>query len=457
MSFGKKILKYKDQILADLAELIEIESVSSQGRELPEKALQVFLEKAEKMGFKTKNIDDIAGHIEYGDGDTLCGVLAHLDVVPVGGNWKYPPFKLTEDNGILYGRGVADDKGAAVVALYCLKALKDEGIIGDRKLRLILGTSEEVGQDDMDAYFASEDMPDMSFTPDSEYGICATEKGILQLKISEQTHIGHVITELKAGSAINSVPDTAVAILECTENEDHQMQRLADARPNRFDFNYTIDGIKVTSKGKAAHACEPEKGLNAATNLVSLLCSSFGSRALGNLCEFIDSYIGSDLKGKYLGIANKDKSGSLTLNVGKLEINSEGSYVTLDIRYPVTSDPVVIMNKIQTIANSENLKVDVLGHMLPLNIPENAPIVKVLKKAYHATTGEDAPIYSTGGGTYARSLGGCGVAFGPVFPGDDCRLHNSDECMAVDKLMLHAQICLEAMARMLDSNFVEAV
>ncbi|MCR5635585.1 MAG: Sapep family Mn(2+)-dependent dipeptidase [Clostridiales bacterium] len=453
MGFGEKILNYKKDILADLSELIGIESVSSEGSELPAKALNVMLEKAEKMGFTTKNIDDIAGHIEYGEGEALCGVLAHLDVVPVGGDWKYPPFQMTEKDGVLYGRGVADDKGAAVVALYCLKALKDEGIIGDRKLRVILGTSEEIGQEDMNVYFEHERLPDMSFTPDSDYGICATEKGILQLKVSDPTHNGTVITELKGGTAVNSVPDKAVAILECTENDDHQMQRLADAKPNCFDFDYTIDGIKVTSKGKAAHAAEPDKGLNAATNLVSLLCSCFSSRILGNLCEFVDNYIGSDLRGKYLGIANRDKSGVLTLNVGKLEINTNEAYVTLDIRYPVTSDPVRIINKIQTCANREGLSVEVLDHMLPLNVPEGAPVVQLLKKAYKAATGTPATLYSTGGGTYARALGGNGVAFGPVFPEDDCRLHNSNECMSVDKLMLHAQICLEAMARMLDSNF----
>lgn len=452
MSFGEKILKYKDQILADLAELVAIESVSAEGSSAPSEALRVFLAKAEKMGFKTKNIDDIAGHVEYGDGEKLCGVLAHLDVVPVGSGWHYPPFELTEKDGKLYGRGVADDKGAAVVALYCLKVLKDEGIIGENKLRLILGTTEETGQEDMVTYFANEEMPEMSFTPDSEYGICWAEKGILHLKLTERHHSGTVLTGLKGGTAINSVPDSAVAILECTENDDHQMQRLADAKPNCFDFAYTIDGIKVTSIGKAAHACEPEKGLNAATNLISLLCSSFGSGALGNLCGFIDNYIGMDLKGNYLGIASRDNSGSLTLNVGKVEINDDEVYATLDIRYPVTCDPVIIVNKIQTAANREGLGVEVLDHMPPLNMGENSPIVKLLKDAYKAATGEEAPIYSTGGGTYARSLGGKGVAFGPVFPGDDCRLHNSDECMEVEKLMLHAQICLEAMAKMLDSS-----
>lgn len=44
----------------------------------------------------------------------------HTDVVPVDGQaWGYPPFELTEANGLLYGRGTADMKGyiACVLAL----------------------------------------------------------------------------------------------------------------------------------------------------------------------------------------------------------------------------------------------------------------------------------------------------------------------------------------------------
>ena len=57
-------------------------------------------------------------------------------------------------------------------------------------------------------------------------------------------------------------------------------------------------------------------------------------------------------------------------------------------------------------------------------------------------------MYSTGGGTYARKLGGNGVAFGPVFPGEDARLHNSNEGINEESFWKHAQICLEAMYRM---------
>ena len=50
-------------------------------------------------------------------------LIAHVDVVPVEGQpWTVPPFRLTEKDGFLYGRGVNDDKGMAAVVV----ALADE-------------------------------------------------------------------------------------------------------------------------------------------------------------------------------------------------------------------------------------------------------------------------------------------------------------------------------------------
>ena len=151
--FDEFIIEHKEEFLKDLNELLSIKSVSAEGDKNPKAALRWMLDKAESFGLKTKNIDDIAGHAEYGDGEMLCGVLTHLDVVPAErADWSCEPFALTRKNGRLYGRGIADDKGPALVALYCLRALKECNITGHR-VRVIFGTSEEIGMQDMVYYF----------------------------------------------------------------------------------------------------------------------------------------------------------------------------------------------------------------------------------------------------------------------------------------------------------------
>lgn len=446
MSFGEKILDYKEEIITDLAELIAIQSVS--GIQAPcKEALDWMMKRATEFGLTAKSIDNVAGHVELGEGGKLCGVLSHLDVVPEGNNWNSLPFELSiGDNGYMYGRGIADDKGAALINLYCLRALKDNNVIGKNTLRAIYGTSEERGMEDMDVYFKHEPIPDLSFTPDSEYGICKGEKGILQLELYADTHDGTTLTQMHSGKTVNAVPDTAYALLDCTENEDHQLARLADAKRGSFEFYYTIDGMMVLSRGKAAHAADPDKGLNAATALIDLLTSNFSVSSMGSLPSFISHYVGVDTDGVMLGVKMRDKeSGPLTLNIGTVHIDEGYSTCTMDIRYPVTANGDEILEKITRQAEAENIHVKVLAHQKPLYLDENSDIIRILSESYETIMGEKPSLYTTGGGTYARKLGGNGVAFGPVFEGEVSNIHNANECMNVDKFFLHAQICLESL------------
>lgn len=449
MNFGKTILEYKDDILKDLDKLISIQSVSGENAKECKEALDFMMDKARSFGLETKIIDDIAGHAQLGDGKTLCGVLTHLDVVPAGNNWSVVPFELTRKDGKLYGRGIADDKGAALITLYCLKALKDKGVVGKNTLRAIFGTDEERGMSDMDKYFAVEPVPDYSFTPDSEYGICKSEKGIIQVELYAETNTATTLTQLHSGKAINAVPDTAYALLDCTENEDHQLARLADAKDGNFEFYYTIDGLMVLSKGKSGHACAPEKGFNAAVALIDLLCSNFYMPALGNICSFIRSRVGMETNGNSLGIKMRDAdSGELTLNVGTVHIDDNYATATMDIRYPVTVDPEIIITRLQKAALAEGLTMKLLNHSVPINLDKDSKLITLLSDSYENIMGEKPTIYSTGGGTYARKLASKGVGFGPVFPGEESNMHNCDECLDEEKFFEHAQICLEAMYNM---------
>ena len=443
MSFGENIMRYKEDMIADLTELIAIKSIS--GTDGCQEAIDWMIKKAEQYGLKAEKVGNLGCHVELGEGGKLCGVLSHLDVVPEGNNWNSLPFELSVGDGYMYGRGIADDKGAALVNLYCLRALKDLGVTGKNTVRAIYGVDEERGMEDMDEYFSLQPIPDMSFTPDSEYGICQYEKGILQLELYADTHDGTTLTQMHSGKAVNAVPDTAYALLDCTENEDHQLARLADAKAGSFEIYYTIDGLMVLSRGTSAHGSTPEKGLNAATALIDLLTSNFALPTMGSIPAFISHYIGTDTDGVMLGIKMRDKeSGPLTVNVGTVHIDQGYATCTMDIRYPVTADGEQILEKLRTLGEREHIHVKVLHHNPPLKMDDDSDIVRLLSDSYEAVMGEKPLLYATGGGTYARKLGGKGVAFGPVFPGEESNMHNANECLSVDKFYQHAQICLEA-------------
>ena len=195
---------------------------------------------------------------------------------------------------------------------------------------------------------------------------------------------------------------------------------------------------------------EPHKGFNAASHLINLLCAGFGHDAMGSMCAFLDQAVGLETDGASLGVKQEDVfSGPLTLNLGLVEIGANYAKASVDIRYPVTADGDEIVRAIRERAERDGVSVRVLNHNKPLFVKEEEPLIALLKGAYQAVTGKEAGLYATGGGTYARELNGRGVAFGPVFEDQDCRLHHTDECIDIERFLLHAQICLEAMYRML--------
>ncbi len=449
MLFGDKILQYKEEILEDLNTLLSFESVDGEKEGECSKAMDFIIKRARDFGLEAEQVTDKSCHVQLGSGGKLCGVLSHLDVVPAGNNWTVIPFALTRRDGRLYGRGVADDKGAALINLYCLRALKENGVKGANTLRAIFGTAEETGMTDMDGYFAKMPLPDMAFTPDSDYGICCAEKGILHVCISTPLNEAKVLSQFHSGKAINAVPDLAYAMLDSSGYDEQMLMRLADASEGDFEFNYTIDGLMIISRGKASHACEPQNGKNAAALLIDLICNAYDVPDVGRLCSFIDYALNCETNGRSLGLKMSDAiSGALTVNLGIVHIEDQVAQAQFDIRYPVTVNGDYVLRQFRSVCEHSGLRCEVLHHEKPLNIEKDSQLIKILCEAYESVTGEPAEIYSTGGGTYARKLGGRGVAFGPNFKTDCINMHNADESVDENNFFTHAQICLEAMYRM---------
>ncbi len=448
MIFGNKILEYKDELLADLNTLLSFESVDGQNNEECSKALDFILKRAEDFGLIAEKVTEQSAHIQLGNGGKLCGVLSHLDVVPAGNDWSVEPFALTEKDGRFYGRGIADDKGAALVNLYCLRALKENSVEGKHTLRAIYGTAEETGMKDMNGYFEKMPLPDMAFTPDSDYGICYAEKGIIHLEISTDINNAKALTQFHAGKAINAVPDKAYAMVDSSTYDEQLLMRLADESDGDFEFKHTIDGLMIISKGKAAHACEPEKGYNSASALVDLISDVYQNDDLGSICSFINYAINKETNGRSLGLKMSDYvSGELTVNLGIVEIEEGTAKAQIDIRYPVTVDAEAILKQFKKVAKNSDLKVELLYHNKPLYIEKDSELIKILSESYESVMGEKPELFSTGGGTYARKLNSRGVAFGPNFKGDKINMHTADESVDIENFFKHSQICLETLYR----------
>jgi putative selenium metabolism hydrolase len=96
-------------------------------------------------GFDAVNVDpmgNILGRI--GSGKHIIAMDGHVDTVDVGNinNWTYDPFKGKIENGIIYGRGASDMKGAMAAMVYGGKIIKELALEDDFTL-YVTGTVQE--------------------------------------------------------------------------------------------------------------------------------------------------------------------------------------------------------------------------------------------------------------------------------------------------------------------------
>ena len=210
---GISMEKYTDAIVADLCELIKIPSVYADSDkylfgENIDKCLDQALKMMENLGFKTFKAEDGAyGYAEIGEGEMLA-VLGHLDVVNARkeDGWDTDPFDPQVIDGVLYGRGVQDDKGPIVISAYALKALLDEGYKLKRRVRFIFGLDEETLWRSISKYTEREEAPAMGFSPDAAFPLTYAEKGLLQMYVKGNTPS---VINYKGGDSFNAVSPIA--------------------------------------------------------------------------------------------------------------------------------------------------------------------------------------------------------------------------------------------------------
>lgn len=428
MKLNEIIHDHKDVLIQDILDVVKIESVK--GEALPGKpegqkvheALEAVLALGKERGFKTKNLGGDAGYIEYGEGEQYVAVLGHLDVVPVGEGWtKSPHGEVVEDR--IYGRGTMDDKGPMMAAFHGLMAIKEEKIKLNHRIRLIFGTSEETGGNDIQEYLKTEKQPVSGFTPDAEFPAIHAEMGILVQKIS--IPVDSSLIALEGGQAVNMVPDYAYAKFKDNEEE----------KSIRFE-------------GVSAHGSTPEKGKNAISMLLQQLVNIEVLESLKKPLSVLDYNLTRDLDGKNMGVDYQDEpSGKLILNLGKIKLENGILDTYINIRYPVTFEKEQITNKIESLFSSEGFTVETLSHDGPLYYEKTNPMIKKLMAVYANETGDQSEPLAIGGGTYAKMMKNI-VAFGPYLPGREDTIHQLDEYASIDDLLTCAKIYAHAMVEL---------
>ena len=453
-----KANEQKENYLNDLISLVKIPSVRDDSKATdeyplgpaPAQALSAFLEMAEQDGFKTKNIDNLVGYAEWGQGDETLAILAHLDVMPAGNGWESEPFDPIIKDGNLIGRGVSDDKGPGMAAYYAMKTLKDMGVEPKKKVRFIVGTDEESNWTGMKRYFEVEPEPTYGFSPDAEFPVINGEKGQVSLLLDYPggNDGDDLLRSFKAGLRFNMVPREADAVVETADNEQAVAKFTAflDANPIEGECELSADGLYFQVIGKAAHGMEPEKGINAATYLAKFLQSlNFGGQAK-QFVDFVADYLHLDTRfNNFMGAYRDEVMGDLTMNVGLLSFDAtKGGQIDMNLRYPKGVTPDGLQAKLLPVAKDHGMTVHYEKFEVPHYVDVDDPLVKILMKAYIDQTGdENAKPEVVGGGTYGRLMKR-GVAFGALMPTTPNTMHQANEYQPVDDLLKSMAIYMQA-------------
>lgn len=463
VNWYEEVSKRKEELLNELASFLSIESVLDEstasatapfGQKIAE-ALEYMLQLAQKDGFETKNLNGFAGHIEYGHGQELVGVLSHVDVVPAGDGWTSPPFSPEIRDGKMYARGALDDKGPTMAAYFALKVVKELGLPLSKRVRLILGTDEESLWRCMNYYFEHEEMPTMGFSPDADFPIINAEKGLLDIKLGgipegkeDETEAEWTLLEFEAGQRTNMVPDFASVkiagdgdVFELKEKvQDYLLTNQIPGYAEEAD-----DHLKIVVKGRAYHGSMPEKGLNAALELAKFMSRLRLNRAGDTYIRMINDLLADSFFGEKLGIEQEDDIvGKLTVNAGVFKyIHGDERLVRLNVRYPISGSSDEITKTIEEKMADYGLKIVDLDLKPAHFCKPDHQLVQTLARVYEEQTGQKAELLAIGGGTYARTLD-TGVAFGPLFPGREETAHQKDEYIDVDDLLKATAIYAQA-------------
>lgn len=445
------VAAHREELIEKLSRLIRINS--AEGEPMPDapfgkgprEALDCALGMMAEDGFRTVDLDHYAGYAEMGEGDQLIGIIGHLDVVPadMSDGWDSDPFEPVIKDGVMYGRGVSDDKGAVIASLIAMKVIREMGVPLNKRIRLIMGTNEERGSKCLAYYVQKEGHVDWGFTPDGEFPGVFGEKGMIGAVYRCPSSS---ILAISGGSARNVVcPKVTVRVEKCS----YSRKKLTDWFHNSsvgFDIAETDAYDEITVTGKAAHASTPELGVNALSSLMTAL-NEAGFQ--DPFVRFYCSHFGMHTDGVGMDCSCHDEYGALTLNNGVIGMKDGVIEGTIDIRFPVSMTARSVVKLMENRLKDADGEVEILNTVEPLFFQPDSTLVQSLLKAYRDVTGDtESEPMTIGGGTYAKGIHNT-IAFGCAFPGRDYHIHNTNEFAAVDELLLQAEIYVQAILNLL--------
>ena len=448
------IAEHREELIREIQDAVRIPSVSRPDQAAPgapfgpecRRMLDHMLARGAAYGFRTRNMDGWAGTISMGDESHAIGIVGHLDVVPVGDGWVYPPFAGTwlPEHNALIGRGSDDNKGPAVAGLFLMRMIRDLGIPMRCGIRLYCGVSEENGMADMRHIRENgEKFPEVSLVPDAGFPVNYGQKGHLNGTV--QAGVDGNLLAFRSGSALNIIPDLAECEVAVSLPEAAAAaERLEESLRKTLELAEIPAGVRIRANGVSGHAAAPENSVNA----IHLLCAALTGMGIltGSSREVIEALaeLTADSWCESEEAAFADEiSGKTTLVYSTADLADGLLTVGADCRYSISYDAAVLREKLDRAWEKRGFAEADISVSRPFYIPKDDPKVTALQQVYQELTGREDLPYTMGGGTYSREVPDA-ISFGFGMPGMQHDLsflpaghggaHGRDEVLWMDKI-----------------------
>ena len=441
----------RPQILADLKALAAIPSI--EGEPAPgapfgpacARALKTAAELFRREGFETVVYEnDGYALAQAGDptAEKVIGLFGHSDVVPVDEeDWIFTaPFEPIEKDGLLIGRGVNDNKSGIIAALYLSKMIRDLKLPFPARLQTFIGSNEETGMRDIDAFCRDHKAPDLSLVPDNAFPLMIGEKGTCAMWAVSPAAFKQ-IKSLEGGKAFNIALARVTTVF--TDNSLEAELRARVEGDNRYRLETTADGLTLTAIGVPKHSASPQDSVNAAWLTAKLLldCPSLcaGDRAtISVVSDLLSGYYG-----EVFGVVQADPNfGKLTCVNGIAKTVDGKIRLLFDIRYGTATDPATMLEKVKARVAAMGWTLEGVKNNPGYCLSADHPMIPVLLKAFRDHTGDpNANFRYSLGGTYARHLPNAfsiGTMVAPkqplpiALPAGHGGAHQSDEVLRVN-------------------------
>ena len=407
------------------------------------------------LGFDTRMEADRGYALAFsGSGEKCIGIFGHADVVPPGDNWIHTqPYEPVIKNGMLIGRGCADDKCGIVMAACAMTMVRDLQLPIKSRLLAFAGANEETGMGDIQSFVAHEANPDICLVPDGDFPCSLGEKSKLIMWAECDTPFtairdfhGGLSTNVVLGSVDITLAADAALLAEL---------KGKTAGNDAFSLTENGDGTALLHvNGVSGHASWPEGTVNAGALAAALLadCAALpeSDRAiLATVRDFV-----TDPYGVGSGIAHEGpRFGRLSAANGLMETVDGKLRLSMDTRYGTTLPSEELKDKLRAVWGSRGWSLPTLDSREGFHVDDNSPVPGMIRDICHEMTGLDRPLFCMAGGTYSHYLKN-GFSFGVqtewagsqpkmTFPEGHGHVHQPDESLDIDGWMLAIRLLMQ--------------